>query len=1599
MAQPANQTQFDIEVASIDIPLKVLAFEGVEKIGHPFHFHVTIVCDEPELELENWLQLPVTLTLKTNNPNNDKEDTNRYINGMVYSMEQLTHTDRHCQYQLVITPRIELLKHRCGHRIFQDKTVSEIITLIFNDAGILSSEYQLKCSNLQQPKDYCVQYAESELDFIQRLMSEQGLHYHFEHQREGHKMIIADGQDGFLQLPALPYNQSAGLQPDGDTISAFQLKQQTKTGKISLRDYHFQKPEFTPQGQAVTNITNQQPLEHYQYPGGFNTDNQGVQLATLALEQHRSQCVVVQAQSNCSQITSGYYQPLTGYNKKEDWNCDWLVTEVQHCGKQPQVLEELADGAATYQAHFYCTPWDTPFRTTTVPKPFIENIDTAMVTGPEGEEIYCDEFGRVKVQFHWDREGLANEKTSCWLRTSQAWAGNGYGQLTLPRIGHEVIVSFINGDPDHPIITGSLYNGQNKVPYELPANKTRSTFKTSSSMGGDNFNELRFEDKKESEQIYLHAAKDMDVLVNNDRTQQVFNDDHLTVHDSRYQEIKADNHNTVQNSQFEKVKGDAHQQVEGAQHIKVGGKLLTDIGNELHLSSGQKIVLEAGAEVTLKAGGSFVKVDPSGVTLSGPGVKMNSGGSPGSGSSYLGKIPIVPRTLLSDTFSTHSGSLASTSSLEQLVAAKGATSSATKEINYNKLSDRFEKLNHKLTSTFAFDQLTGLAKKFDQQGFSMWLSSVYGHDIPAKAYKELFNTLNSGSLLNPEIEVVSGKTAFYDNSTQKIHIGDGYIKESLETDGQEAKAKLLMILTHEFGHHIDHLLRNTFSHIGGDAKLDEGAAFAASLPDLGLEKSPKTLVAQYEGSWGSSAIDVEYSNIHTELKKQAELLALDKKSHHGDREYFSAGGTLEQARKGKYGHRSIESILGTIFQDSDLDKIYYGNWLRDYSQIVDLKVLEFNGDLLVNRAKELNSHSNKQTLQTAVNKQANTIDTLNNQIKQLRVNSQANAQSIKRAVTELQQHNSTELAEYLNFFQMKERALVTQQSDIAAQQSHINTLLSSSELSNAQIESLESNQQTLKESSNYLQSQTQLIKQFQGNINSANRYQTNGANNINSAIQTGADGMPSQTQLNQIATAIESQKQYLPTINNQLDTLQTEISKGIDSAEALANTQVTDSSGITSGGATAGSRFISRSTLTTVVEILARQEFSTLFAEADNSPYRLTAEKLGVYRPEEHLDNPYGIVSPSNPHSDFSDFRSDYEATEGEINPETGYKNYFSASITYAKQQLTIAYNAGRTAEGFIHFGQALHVLEDIYAHSNFIELAINRLWREGKINHSVMSEEINTWVALTKVNNQEIRPLVTGTFGSTDTIASLLSVLEKKWDHTKETEKDLYYTQVSILLALMSDYQPNFVNQIYHILGLEHSTKQANLDAEHALELAKKLDDASYLIRKTLDGILGLLFSFANDLKAILARQLLESIKHNQHKVLPTDPSHTQLAKDPDDHPLHTIAAETARVMVGVMGETMDFAWRGLKNEKELMSLVDDYFVHPNYINQSSHSSLHDMLKGITAYANSNSSNIRKATEYKGHFEHEKEKLEAMSKTNDSVIIKWLSDYFGWKM
>ncbi len=326
---------------------------------------------------------------------------------------------------------------------------------------------------------------------------------------------------------------------------------------------------------------------------------------------------------------------------------DWQAIEVHHVGEQPQALEEDgmtqgdANGMTRYYNHVTLIPGDTPWRATPNPKPRVDGPQVAFVVGPEGEEIHCDEHGRVKVQFPWDRYAEPDDTASCWVRVAQGWAGGGYGSIAIPRIGHEVIVSFLEGDPDQPLVTGRTYHAVNTAPYPLPEHKTRTVLRTQSHKA-DGFNELRFEDEAGEEQIWLHAQKDLELLTLNDRTEEIRNDSHLKVHNDRISEIDNDDHHTVHHNRHTQVDGDDNLIIDGTRHEKVGQSQLMEAGREIHQVSGGKTVIDAGAEITLKAGGSFVKLDPSGITIVGAQVKINSGGSPGVGSGQAATTALLP---------------------------------------------------------------------------------------------------------------------------------------------------------------------------------------------------------------------------------------------------------------------------------------------------------------------------------------------------------------------------------------------------------------------------------------------------------------------------------------------------------------------------------------------------------------------------------------------------------------------------------------------------------------------------------------------------------------------------------------------------------------------------------------------------------------------------------------------------------------------------------------------------------------------------------------------------------------------------------------------
>jgi len=646
----AASARFTLTLPTASHDFQVLAFKGEEHISQPYQITVDLVSDDPNLALSSVLHHEAFLSF---------DAQGNGIHGQIYSIERGASGKRLTHYTLVLVPRLAYLQHRFNQRIFQFKSVPQIIAQVLEEHWILSCNYRFEVDHaVYPPREYCTQYDESDLDFIQRLCAAEGIHYHFEHSEAGHVLVFADDQGGFSKLAPTVFNTDGGMVAEQTSIKQFKVRLQARTSRVARRDYDFERPDYVLEsrhrGDHPDASKDEPDLEDYRYPG-YDTDKDRADLLVKrAHQRHRSDHQVASGKSDIRQLHSGYYLDLKGHPTADN-NMLWLLTTVSHEGAQPQVLEEFAssyraaNGELTqgYRNTFEAIPWRVQYRPPLCSAPHVKGSQSAVVTGPVGEEIYCDEFGRVKVQFHWDREGGDDEHTSCWLRVASSWAGEAYGSLVIPRIGMEVVVSFWEGCPDRPYISGCVINARNIAPYALPANKTQSVFKTLSSPGGQGSNELKIEDRKGSEKIFIQAERDWDQLIKNTQTLSVGHERHDSVVANSYTELKAEEHRTTQANRVVKVGGADHLDIGQSQHLKIALGQYVDAGTEIHLKAGSKVVIEAGAELTLSAGGSTLTLNPGGVWLNGKTVASNveldiSSTSPATGSGIqllMAKLP------------------------------------------------------------------------------------------------------------------------------------------------------------------------------------------------------------------------------------------------------------------------------------------------------------------------------------------------------------------------------------------------------------------------------------------------------------------------------------------------------------------------------------------------------------------------------------------------------------------------------------------------------------------------------------------------------------------------------------------------------------------------------------------------------------------------------------------------------------------------------------------------------------------------------------------------------------------------------------------------
>lgn len=656
-ATTANQADFMFKAGDLtNEDLKVVSITGREEISSLYSFRLELRSDDAEIDFTTLVGKACQIEIRATSGT-------RYINGIVRRFERLGEGSKQTYYAAELVPLHWLLTKRVKSRIFletncEDMTVTGIIKKVLTDAGIPEEKFRFATQGTYVARESVVQYRESDWDFISRLMEDEGIFYFFEHDTDKHVLVFGDAPSAHVATPnaaTVPFRDPLGLVPDQKKEHVFNVRdrQEIQIGAVSLDDFNFETPQVdVAADQAGSEFTS---LEFYDYPGGYAEKDIGTAWARARLEEFQTGRRVQQMSATVRVFLPGFKFTLEEH-PIESLNTEYLILGITHHVRQPQSTEEEAGAqrGLEYTAEVDTVLATVPFRPARkTPKPRIHGSQTAIVTGPSGEEIYVDKYGRVKVHFHWDREGAFDENSSFWIRVRQSLAGGLYGIIFTPRIGQEVVVEFLEGDPDRPLITGSVYNADNMPPYTLPDEKTKSTIKTNSSVGGGGFNELRFEDKKDSEQIFMHGQKDLHIRIKNDEFDFIGRHKHETIEGNQAKSIGGDEGRSVGGNQNTKVGGDRTLKVTGSSAVETDGSYKVEASGDLGLKGANskyiadgELTLRAGTivltadTITLKSGGNFVTVDGGGVHIQGSAVNINSGGSAAS----TGGISVIGTT-------------------------------------------------------------------------------------------------------------------------------------------------------------------------------------------------------------------------------------------------------------------------------------------------------------------------------------------------------------------------------------------------------------------------------------------------------------------------------------------------------------------------------------------------------------------------------------------------------------------------------------------------------------------------------------------------------------------------------------------------------------------------------------------------------------------------------------------------------------------------------------------------------------------------------------------------------------------------------------------
>jgi type VI secretion system secreted protein VgrG len=594
---------------SLETPLSeddllLTGFTGYEGISQLFHFQLDLkATNQTNIPFDKLLGQKISFGVA----GQDDDGTPRYFQGIAVHVEQLGRDQEFTKYSMTVVPSVWLLTQTVRSRIFQHKTVPDILKEVLAGQNVVC-EIRDDPDAKFEPREFCVQYQESDFDFVSRLMEEEGIYYFFRFNQDSHTMVLANTRQSHPDLPGdakLFFDGFAGGNRDEERIWSWKKAQDFRSGKYTLRDHHFQIPHKNLQAEQTVadtvsagkvthklKLAGNDKLEVYEHPGRYAQRYDGIdksggekpgdlqkiykdnkRTAGIRIQQVEAPLLQIEGESNCRQMTAGHKFTLSRHFNGDG---QYVVTSVMHEAREGHYRSSLDAGEeyGSYRNSFVCIPYTVPYRPARhTARPTIKGCQTALVVGPAGEEIFTDKYGRVKVQFHWDREGGLDADSSCWLRVATPWAGKQWGMIHIPRIGQEVLVDFMEGDVDRPIVVGSVYNSDMMPPYTLPGNKTVSGIRTRSTKdaGNDMLNEIRFEDKKDSEDLFIQAQKDMDVRVKNDRKELVKRDDHLTVSRDTFTQIGRDQHIVVSRDRLEQIGRDVDMQIQGKTATSVSG--------------------------------------------------------------------------------------------------------------------------------------------------------------------------------------------------------------------------------------------------------------------------------------------------------------------------------------------------------------------------------------------------------------------------------------------------------------------------------------------------------------------------------------------------------------------------------------------------------------------------------------------------------------------------------------------------------------------------------------------------------------------------------------------------------------------------------------------------------------------------------------------------------------------------------------------------------------------------------------------------------------------------------------------------------------------